>query len=433
MGARQFIARDRPRCLLWNLPAHLDAALSRTLSETKVIGSLSQVYEPEWDLVIAWGQDIAGVATHLFVVAIGDGALTSPEDYRGGLIRTRSVYKGNGWVAPSVAQEFEIPDNIPPEFETLVSSDLVPMLKTEADHSGVIAAIDASKRISGVTRLLQGSDGVVLAAYFQRLGGRWCLSLPFGGDVVAWVTAAVNVWHGVDPKAFPGRMDWANVSLDWDPPDVLVASQRYREASNAFDAAQAAKEAAWQSYLDVKAKGAAGGPFQMLTASGDPLVAAVSTALVDMGFTVRQMDDEWPDGQRLEDLRVRVPESSDWEAVVEVKGYSRGTGKAGDLTNLVGRFAKRYRLSEHREPNALWYVVNHEPDVDPSARRPILDTSDGDVDAFAASDGLSIDTVDLYRLWRDVRQGRVAARDARQLITSSSGRLSHAWAASPPG
>jgi len=47
-------------------------------------------------------------------------------------------------------------------------------------------------------------------------------------------------------------------------------------------------------------------------------------------------------------------------------------------------------------------------------------------------DGLVIDTVDLYRLWHNVKRGRVTPEDARAKLLDSKGCFAHAWAVQTP-
>jgi hypothetical protein len=427
VGARQFNDRERPRTLLWGLSPGLANNLKTVLPEAEVIGWAGAAFENDFDLLISSNRSLDGIAPHLFVVALGDGSLGRLPDGRA-ITRTSTIPTGHSHQELCVAREFKAPDELPPEFDELVASDLVPQVKAQRTHSGMAVVPGYSKDISGVTRLLQASDGTVLAGQFRRSeDGGWCLSLPPEADVVAWAKAAINVWHGVDQKRFPGRLDWTDQSREWDPPVVLTAAERHGEAAAALYAAQKAEVVALDGFGEAKAEAAAG-PFGMLTQAGDSLVAAVAAALSDLGLEVRDMDREWPEGKRLEDLRVKTPDDAGWEAIVEIKGYSRGYGKAADLVSIAARFAKAYRLSEKREPSALWYVVNQEPNVDPGPRKMILDSSNADIEVFADSDGLAIGTVDLYRLWRDVQQGKLTAEVARQYLTHSRGRFAYAWA-----
>ena len=430
MGARQFNERERPRAVLVGFTPERAAVLGTLLPEAQQATFVTSVFLGDFDLLVSWNLHDDQVAQELFVIAFGDGALGCLPDGRG-LVRSSKRFGGSGrsYSPLCVAQEFMAPDEIPALFADLVASDLVPLLKSETVHSGIVAMPGYTTDVlGGVMPLLCASDGTVLAGHFQRgEGGGWCLSLPEGVDIAAWVTAAANVWHDLDPKRFPGRIDWTNNTREWDPPAVLAAAGRHSEAEEALIAAGTAEVAALKGYSEAKAE-AADGPFGMLIQGGDPLVASIAAALIDLGFTVRDMDLEWPEGKRLEDLRIKTPDEAEWEALVEVKGYSRGYGKAADLVSIAARFAKAYRLAEKREPNALWYVVNQEPNVDPGARKLILDSGDTDIAVFAEADGLAISTVDLYRLWRDVQQAKLTDEAARRLLTHSLGRFAYAWA-----
>jgi hypothetical protein len=51
--------------------------------------------------------------------------------------------------------------------------------------------------------------------------------------------------------------------------------------------------------------------------------------------------------------------------------------------------------------------------------------SDSEIESFAAVGGLAIDTVDLFRLWRDVKNGDLTQADAQALLVGATGRLTH--------
>ena len=192
----------------------------------------------------------------------------------------------------------------------------------------------------------------------------------------------------------------------------------------ASKSAKAAEQVAQDAFYKSR-EAAAAGAFRLLTAGDDPLAEAVRNALMDIGFSVRDMDKEWPSNDRLEDFRVSPPEDPAWIALVEVKGYLRSRGKAEDLMSLSGRFARRFRDTEKREPSAYWYVVNHEMGTDPDARKELFDGSEGELRAFANEGGLAIDTRHLFALWRDVKLEKITTEDARRLLLGATGRFTY--------
>ncbi|WP_075764688.1 maleylpyruvate isomerase N-terminal domain-containing protein [Actinoalloteichus fjordicus] len=133
------------------------------------------------------------------------------------------------------------------------------------------------------------------------------------------------------------------------------------------------------------------------------------------------MDTVFPQGQRREDLRVRDPDEPGWEAIVEIKGYTRGA-QVNHLAR-IRRWASRYATDHGRAPDALWHVVNHFRTTDPSARPVVLPDDDALVD-LVAEGGVLIDTRDLFTAARDVQAGTVAA-DVRKLLCGARGRWNH--------
>lgn len=431
---RQFNARPRPRCIALGFDPQRFAALERVLPGVVRISALDDVHQSEWDLLVAEDGDLVDVEPHLFVVAFGCRIIGKTNvDDAPLLVRTHEIEQDEGPGRPaSVAVEFNTPDAIPPRFVPLVSDDLVPLLKDEHWHDTLLAFRpsdegigDPSYDIAGAERILVGSDGAVYAAHFLRPGGKaWFLSLPYKANVEAWVAAAVSHWHDIDGRRFPGTLDWTNQAYDWMTPQEDEAAKAGIAASEAKERAEADAKAAWDRFREAR-ETARAGPLRLLTEQGEALSAAVRDALREIGLVVRDMDEEHPGDDLLEDLRASPLDRPEWVALVEVKGYTRSLGKAEDLLNLTGRFGRRFRTDEDRDPDAYWYIVNHEMGTDPAARRQILGGSDSEVESFGAIGGLAIDTVDLFRLWRDVSKGDLTQTEARGLLVGVTGRFAY--------
>lgn len=410
--------------------------LKATLPGIRQISSIDDVHQADWDLLICEDADLRPVAPNLYVIALGGLIIGPTKDDDGLLIARRDYFQENGEdqvsKPVSVAVEFSTPDPVPGRFESLIADDLVPLLLAGHWHSTLLAyrptdsgVGEPALAIPGVERLLVGSDGAAYAAHFKRPGGKaWCVTLPPRANLVAWVEAAIGHWHTLDAKRFPGTLDWSNQAWDWLTPAEIDAAKAVVDAIDEKKRIESLEEAAMERFNAARAA-ARSGPFRLLTGTGTDLADAVGDVLRDIGFVARDMDQEVTDRDAGEDFRVSPPERPEWVALTEVKGYTRSQGKAEDLLNLTGRFGQRYRHAEGKDADAYWYIVNHHFGDDPTARKTVLEGSDRDVDSFGAVGGLAIDTVDLFRLWRDVVRDRIAPEDARALLVGVSGRFAY--------
>jgi hypothetical protein len=160
---------------------------------------------------------------------------------------------------------------------------------------------------------------------------------------------------------------------------------------------------------------------RLLTGQGNDLTSVVSECLSEIGFTVRNMDEVYPVGDRREDLQIAESQGVEWIGLVEVRGY-RGGAQIRDLLRIQ-RFRTRYVRDNDKDVNALWYIVNQFIGDDPASRPPVLASNDAELETFAEDGGLVIDTAHLFRLWMAVRDGRIEARDVRSRLMQASGRL----------
>jgi hypothetical protein len=81
----------------------------------------------------------------------------------------------------------------------------------------------------------------------------------------------------------------------------------------------------------------------------------------------------------------------------------------------------RYRRENDRDPDALWYVVNHFLKDDPSDRPLPFAEDSGDLAEFAATGGLVLDTRDLFRLAQAIRSGSISEAVAQSLLIGTTG------------
>lgn len=269
--------------------------------------------------------------------------------------------------------------------------------------------------------LVTDADGNAYAAIYKPHDAAYeVVYLPDGVEPTSrWVALAFERWSEDDPDLFPQIARWTHRE-EW-----MTAAERV--AANAVEAARQelaetterlerdlsdARERLDRQRADVDIT-----ERRLLTATGDDLASAVAKALRQVGFEVEDRDAAGG-RHKLEDLRVR---DGDWVAIAEVKGYAKG-GTTKDLLSL-GRFSKAFQADTGRFPAAEWYVVNQFRDRDPDTRPQLLRGQDGDVDAFADSDGAVIDTRALFQLSQCAAEGRITSDEARELLKNASGRF----------
>jgi len=161
---------------------------------------------------------------------------------------------------------------------------------------------------------------------------------------------------------------------------------------------------------------------RLITAQGDELVDEVASAFEAFGFGVEQVDDALTSGMpKREDLRLRDPAdpNSDWEAIVEVRGYGKSGGTTADIQR-IGRFANFYLGEKGRLPDKRMYVVNGQIELPPSQRELPLASAREDVELFGEDNGVVISTLDLFRVLETSTPKQLQA--VRESIKRTSGR-----------
>jgi len=135
--------------------------------------------------------------------------------------------------------------------------------------------------------------------------------------------------------------------------------------------------------------------------NGDELVDAVGKMLEEMGFRVEKMDEaKQPHEAKHEDLRLTLATQPKWEAIIEVKGYTKGT-RAKDAQQ-VRMHRERYNRETGREPNLTIWLVNPWREMEPSDRP----SPDKQIDENAKIVGaVCMLTTDLYLLWKSLKTG----------------------------
>lgn len=279
--------------------------------------------------------------------------------------------------------------------------------------------------------ILVGPDGSHAPLAFLQVNGpddarRLRLVLPAETtDYAAWLAAFLRLVRMVDPSSVPAGPDWRH-EMAWAPPSLrrsLAAMEDIEQERERVLADLDKREAALTAEVSKALIAAQRGEHRLLTADGDELVEAVKGAFETLGFTVRDMDAELGPGEpRLEDLQIRDADDPDWEALVEVKGYTKGA-KANDVTQLTSRPAVQFAAQQGRAPRSLWFVANAWRDTHPASREQPLQSDPATVNTLEQSHGAVLDTRDLLRALQQVDSSAIeTVRWIRQSLRAATGR-----------
>ena len=241
-----------------------------------------------------------------------------------------------------------------------------------------------------------------LAVSFLRvdntLGVGWLPNVD--RNQASWVDLLVTQWAQHNKDAFPSFGDWTN-SPEWMVPEeeqilskINVLEQQKQEYVTKMDK----QIAELSTQLGIAKITANKGRRRLITAQKDELVEEVAKSLDEIGFDVEVVDkilDE-TDPKR-EDLRLKHvgKGGTDWNAIVEIRGYARSGGKTADLQRL-NRFADLYINKTGHAPDKRIYIVNSELELFPQYRQEPLAPAAEDLQIFAESDGILIWSIDLF-------------------------------------
>lgn len=408
-----------PRVLFESVPD--EALLERLAALVPVHGLLGddvrEVHPSDWDLVVSFDpQPVEPSGVHLlsfggtaFVTVIVDGWEHMPR--RDHVLHARSV---------------AVAGKVSGQLRSLVERSIV-------DH-------DPGPGRDGLSGLPWGESSSELAvagaerepwaAVYIRDGHSRVWALPKETtDHVEWLSAVLKSLQEVDPERFPGSPDW-KLESRWGTPETrkaLAALTELEDQRAALLRELAAREARVREDLELSVAKAADGAQRALTADGPELESAVAGLLSDLGFEVQGMDPihQEESGGRLEDLRVCLPGET-WVCLVEVKGYKAGA-KVSDVSRIVSRPSVKFAATEGRAPDAVWHVVNAWRNTDPETREVAVPQAH-DLAVLTAAGGCLIDTRDLFRAWRDVREREVEAHVVRDSMRGAVTR----WSWPPP-
>lgn len=218
----------------------------------------------------------------------------------------------------------------------------------------------------------------------------------------AWVELIVTEWAQADKNVFPCFREWTN-SPEWMVPEetkilseIEALEQKKEKTVNEIE--KRIGELTTKLAL-AKAK-ANNGLRRLITSQGEELVDEVVKGLSDIGFSVTKVDPLVGEKEpKKEDLRLKDLGKSgkEWNAIVEVRGYTRSGGTPADLLRL-DKFANLYEKETGQAPDKSIYIVNGQLDMlIPSQRQEPLVSAVESLEEFGDSNGILIWSIDLFR------------------------------------
>ncbi len=244
------------------------------------------------------------------------------------------------------------------------------------------------------------------------------VAVPRAANLAAWFHTFLTDVHENDPVRVPHPPPRLGHPADWYTPQEKGLAGRITATTDRIGRLKRERE---QLRADLVTAGeqADMGIRRVLWADGEELVAGVTEILTSLGFRVRDMDSELaPGSPKGEDLRLTLDGPGEWEALVEVKGYTRGT-KTNDARQIRAH-RELYIQETGRLPDlTLWIANPHRLVPDPSLR-PAPDRNVAD----AASNVGTVHVLvpDLYRQWARAADGEIQASDViQQLASAASG------------
>lgn len=418
----------RPRVWFEDVPDHVRPALENLAGGYEEWGTSDDPFDPhDWDLIVRFGGD-ATWRNHigLNVLAFGANQATvlRAADMFGGTTRaltyststhSRAVKMGNG---PSVSQN---------GWKTLLRRTVADELPNGEKRYWTYADVSdpAPEHLVIVGEALASGGAAILVARAPGRNMGELLLLPAEtSDPASWLVAFLERLRDRNPARFPALPDWKR-KPEW-------ATTSLKRALKAQQVAFAQKEAAIAEHdtriaeasriVEKAVADAASGEQRLLTENGELLEIAVSSALRLLGYSVRNMDAEKKAGEPLlEDLRLTDEVRPGWEAIVEVKGYSRGA-KASDVGQIIGRPTTAYATEKGRAPSQVLLIVNANTGTDPSQRPEALGSDPSAIDLLGLNEGALIDTRDLFRSIRAIDSGEIEAKTIRDSINAARGR-----------
>ena len=223
-------------------------------------------------------------------------------------------------------------------------------------------------------------------------------------DLIGCINAIAEYWAHTKPEDHPFHIPWS-AQRDWMTPEERLAFDEIerlnREEEATLSRISVERESARQQLQKCRSA-AEEGLRKLLHTQGDELVDITIVALKHLGFSVQNMDEIVPAGQRREDLSISHPDFCGETILCEVKGFLRGGGKGSDLGKLRKHIKRYYGENGKKDPYRSWFIINGQFDLPPGQRHAPFHSDIETVRSLEDDDKiLVIGTCDLYRLLID--------------------------------
>lgn len=250
-------------------------------------------------------------------------------------------------------------------------------------------------------------------------------------NLSAWFRAFLHDVHEADPEGIPRAPPLVASPADWYTPEEQQLAAEIEAVEEEAERLLVERERlldeceALVGELRLAGEKADKGIRRIIWEDGDNLVEAVKEVLTNLGFQMQDMDAGLKQGEaKREDLRLTLEERPGWEAIVEVKGYNKGT-RTNDARQ-IGQFRVRYAAERGKSPDLTLWIANPHRNEDPSSRP----APDNNVRETAETiETVHVSATDLYRQWTLVANGSLEASDVVQQLVASPPGL---WKPSPP-
>ncbi|MCY3923795.1 MAG: hypothetical protein OXG27_15560 [Chloroflexi bacterium] len=413
----------RPRVAALGLDDAQVTAIHPMCGDLRIAGDLrsyTQRYNlKETDIVVAADFQVSSLPKGVHILATGSSRIGQWRQGSAGFQDFIGLARTNH---TNTERELRVSFACPPIYSALAGRLLSDLTDTKEPPPTVWTSEHEAFREA----LVETSFGLLIAARLQLaepespvvhtrpLVEPVALLLPEVSNLSEWFRAFLTDIHEIDPFRVPQLPPSLSNPADWYTPEEAALAERIA-AIGLQSERLAVEQMQLEDELAAENLKADAGIRRAIWGYGDELVEAVSEILGDLGFRVLDMDAGLEKGaQRHEDLRLTLETLSDWEAIVEVKGYSNGT-KTNDARQIREN-RERYREEKGRFPDLTIWLANPFRDMDPSSRtRP----GSREQEAAAIIDAIHVLSTDLYNQWALVMRGRVDKHDVVASLTDA--------------
>ena len=361
----------RPRVAAIGLDRSQVASIAPLCGELRPADSMSRYLDSySWtktDVLVLSASYVQAVDSSVNLMTVGPTAVVWTDSYRGSRGGSSPHYVNTN--NENTERELAVPPACPVLYKPLAAElcrqlgrAAKPPYAMDTSRQGQTALIETTSRQSVALRLVLPTRPRAANSQPSR---PIALLLPGASNLVAWFRAFLCDLHESDPIRVPQAPLRLSQPSDWYTPQEKDLADRISQVESDFERLSNERDQL-STKLAVEGEIAHRGIRRVLWADGDDLVAAVRDMLTALGFAVRDMDAELrQDEPRREDLRLTLQDVPDWQAIVEVKGYTSGI-RTSD-TRQIREHRDRYIREEGRYPDLTVWLSNPYRTMDPSS------------------------------------------------------------------